>query len=202
MRGTLSSDHFLWSPGSPLNRNPDGSTRYLAGTIISAEAGEIVRRTVAREPVRVFLDAVADTLEQLVTFRGGDTLARRHVGEGLRWRIELGFPAAEVARFDAGLQMRDRLTATVAPLLWPGGAVVAIGAAALGWLAWPRRGERVVLGFAACLLVGVLANAFATGALSGPHDRYGARVMWVLVFGALALGVPAQRSTGAAPGAA
>ena len=31
-----------------------------------------------------------------------------------------------------------------------------------------------------CVLVGVLANAAATGALSGPHDRYQARIAWLL----------------------
>jgi hypothetical protein len=27
--------------------------------------------------------------------------------------------------------------------------------------------------------VALLANAFACGALSGPHDRYGARIVWI-----------------------
>jgi hypothetical protein len=30
--------------------------------------------------------------------------------------------------------------------------------------------------------VAVLANAFACGALSGPHDRYGARIAWIATF--------------------
>ena len=32
---------------------------------------------------------------------------------------------------------------------------------------------------AATILVAIVANAFACGALSGPHDRYGARVAWL-----------------------
>jgi hypothetical protein len=34
---------------------------------------------------------------------------------------------------------------------------------------------------AACALA-VLANAFVCGALSNPHDRYGARMVWLAVF--------------------
>ena len=188
-RSTLSSDHFLWNPGSPVNRWPDGRERAFGGRDIAPEAGAIVARTVAREPVRVALDAVRDTFEQLVTFRVGDTLTRGHVGEGVAWLVERGFPPGVVAGLRGGLQWRDRLAGAVAPVLWPQGAVIALGAVALGWLAWRGRRDRVALGFAAVLAIGVLANAFATGALSGPHDRYGARVMWVIVLGAIVLGM-------------
>ena len=36
-------------------------------------------------------------------------------------------------------------------------------------------------GLAVLALIGVLANAAATGALSGPHDRYQARIAWLVV---------------------
>ena len=32
---------------------------------------------------------------------------------------------------------------------------------------------------AATVTVALLANAFVCGALSGPHDRYGARIAWI-----------------------
>lgn len=37
---------------------------------------------------------------------------------------------------------------------------------------------------AATVTVAILANAFACGALSGPHDRYGARIVWIATFAA------------------
>jgi hypothetical protein len=46
--------------------------------------------------------------------------------------------------------------------------------------------------FAATVAVAVLANAFACGALSGPHDRYGARIVWIAVLLA-AVAVPWAR---------
>jgi hypothetical protein len=41
------------------------------------------------------------------------------------------------------------------------------------------------LGLAVCVLVGITANAATTGALSGPHDRYQARIAWLLPLAAL-----------------
>ena len=37
------------------------------------------------------------------------------------------------------------------------------------------------------VLAALLANAFATGALSGPHDRYQARIAWLVLLPASAL---------------
>ncbi|WP_426958566.1 hypothetical protein [Muricoccus radiodurans] len=192
-RGLLPSDEFLWSPESPVNRTAVGEVRWFGGRSLSGEAREIVAETIRREPVRVAWDAVRDTFEQLVTFRAGDTLTRAHVGEGVRPRIVEGFPPAEVARLEAGAQWRDVLVARVQPLLWVHGPAMAMGAVVLALFGWRWRRDRVVAGLAVCVGLGVLANAFSTGALSGPHDRYGARAMWVVVLAAMVLGIRAWR---------
>ena len=49
---------------------------------------------------------------------------------------------------------------------------------------WRARGGRQS-GLVLCVLVGIGANAVATGALSGPHDRYQARIAWLLPLVAL-----------------
>lgn len=63
--------------------------------------------------------------------------------------------------------------------LW---GVAVAQALALSWLLWRVgalvRGRPDPLAHA---LAGTLANAFMTGALSGPHDRYGARIAWIVV---------------------
>jgi hypothetical protein len=41
----------------------------------------------------------------------------------------------------------------------------------------PRR--HLATGLAAAALVALLANAAITGGLSGPHDRYQSRIMWL-----------------------
>jgi hypothetical protein len=130
-----------------------------------------------------------NALRQLVTATAGDTLDGG-LAASIRPRVAEGFPARELAAFDAALQPRGALPAAVAPFLWPHGPVLVVGAA-LALLAWwraargadPRR-----LGLVVGLLVGVSANAFATGALSKPHLRYEARILWLMpIVAALAL---------------
>jgi hypothetical protein len=42
-----------------------------------------------------------------------------------------------------------------------------------------RRRFHVQAQLAATVVVAIVANAFACGVLSGPHDRYGARIAWL-----------------------
>jgi MFS-type transporter involved in bile tolerance (Atg22 family) len=43
------------------------------------------------------------------------------------------------------------------------------------------RGDALAL-LAASISIATLANAFVCGALSGPHERYGARMSWIMTF--------------------
>ncbi|MFC0384953.1 hypothetical protein [Muricoccus vinaceus] len=196
-RDMLASDILLWDPDSPINRDGAGEPREFGGRALAGEAGTIIRATLAREPFAVALDAARDTLAQLFSNRVGDTLERRHVGESLVWHLA-GFGPVEAARLRAGAQWRGDLPGLVAPLLWVQGPVLALGALGLAVLGWRGRRERAALGFALGIGAAVLANAFATGALSGPHDRYGARLAWVLVAGAAVLSFRRQPAGGAA----
>ncbi len=187
------SDEFLWRPDSPVNRDAGGAPRFLGGALLSAEAGEIVAETLRRKPGRVAADALRDAAVQLVAVAVGDTLPREALGATLRERIAGGFPAREVAAFDGSAQARGLLPGRAAPFLATHAPVLVLGAGLLAWCLrreWraPRR-----LRFGLCVLAGVAANAFATGALSGPHDRYGARVAWLVPFAAALLLLPPAR---------
>lgn len=57
-------------------------------------------------------------------------------------------------------------------------------AALLAHAVWRRRLDDVTL-FAAVVALALLGNAFLCGALSGPHDRYGARMVWLATFAVL-----------------
>jgi hypothetical protein len=70
--------------------------------------------------------------------------------------------------------------AVAAPLNALHAVVLAAGAAASLFVAWRRRGTRAGR-FALLVLAGVLANAAASGALSRPHDRYQARIAWLVL---------------------
>ncbi len=71
----------------------------------------------------------------------------------------------------------------------------------VGWLTIiPGQVPARVRAFAVMVLLGILANAFVTGALSQPADRYGARVIWLLPFMA-ALMMLVRRRAGPQEGA-
>ena len=62
---------------------------------------------------------------------------------------------------------------------------------------WRRRPDDLTL-LAATVTFAVLGNAFVCAVISGPHDRYGARLAWVATFVALIAAIQAfhGRATG------
>lgn len=178
----MDSDTFLWAPDSPVNRAPDGSARFIGGAMLSAEAAMIVAETLRAEPLAMAWSMARNTARQIITATAGDTLVDSHLAAAVRPRIEQGFPARELAAYDAGLQPRGLLPAAAAPFLWPHGPVLVLGAvlALLAWRQAIRSQDRRRLGLVVGLLVAAAANAFATGGLSKPHLRYEARILWLM----------------------
>lgn len=198
----MDSDAFLWDADSPVNRAPDGTPRFLGGAMLSAEAGVIVGETLRIRPVEVATAMIGNTLRQFTLALAGDTLVDSHLAAAVRPRIAEAFPPRELATYDGALQSRGLLPAAAAPFLWPHAPVLLLGAvlALLAWWRAAKAGEVRRLGLVVGVLVGVSANAFATGALSKPHLRYEARILWLMpVIAGLAL-LP-RRPASAAPGA-
>lgn len=184
------SDVFLWEPDSPVNSDADGRPRFLGGVLLAPEAREIIAETLRREPLAVLRNALRDTARQLVTNGIGDTLPRGAVGEGLALRIASGFPPAELHRFESSAQMRGLLPQRAAPFLPLQAPALLLAALGLPILLWRHRHDPRRRALALCVLLGLAANAFATGALSKPHQRYGARIAWLLPAAALLLAQP------------
>lgn len=178
------SDHFLWRPESPVNRRPDGTDIFLGGVLLAPEARVIVAETLRREPVTVLRLGLTNFARQMVMTRIGDTLTGNFLDVTVRPRLMERFPASEVVAFDAGLQARHALRVAVQPIAWLHPLVLLLATPFL-LLAWQRARDPVALGLLLCLLVGVTANALATGALSGAYDRYQARIAWLLPLAAL-----------------
>jgi hypothetical protein len=199
----MDSDRFLWDGDSPLQRDPEGRPVYSGGMRIAPEARAIIGETLARRPFEVARAMLRNTLVQLVTVRVGDTLVSAHLQDATRAGIHANFPAAEAAAFESGLQMRRALLARAAPFLVPHLPVLALSVPLFALAVWrAARGRAALrLGLLLCVLAGVLANAFATGALSKPHHRYQARIAWLLPFAAALALLPAAagRAGGTAP---
>jgi hypothetical protein len=49
-------------------------------------------------------------------------------------------------------------------------------------------------GLVLCVLVGIGVNALVTGGLSGPHDRYQARIAWLLPLAGLLAWLPPREA--------
>ena len=177
-KGRLSSDsdEFLWHPQGPLWADEFGPKQF------APEASRIVAATIAAYPMQVLQAAAANTLRQLVTGRIGDTLGPDHLDAAVLPRLQLYFPVAEVRRYAAGLQVRGLLRRVAAPFQTLHLALLCAGGFGAVWVLVAQwRRDRALAGLAALALVGLLANAFATGALSGPHDRYQARIAWLVL---------------------
>ena len=63
-------------------------------------------------------------------------------------------------------------------------------AACLGYAIWRRRVDDFAL-LTGTVTLAILGNAFVCGVLSGPHDRYGARMVWIATFAVLIIAMRA-----------
>jgi hypothetical protein len=169
------ADRFLW--GSSVF---DDLGRFKG---LSDEMGLIVRRSLVEYPLRQAEAAIVATAQQLV-----------HVGTGEGTNVWIGHTygiieryipsqlkpmrAAHQQHWDIDFAAINRLHVPVA--LASMLAVVAIFAIAI----WRRRLDDLTL-LAATVTLALLGNAFVCGVISGPHDRYGARLAWVASFVAM-----------------
>ena len=162
------SDEFLWRPDSPVMR-AGGHKR------VSAEAGPIIAAALRAEFGTELLAVLRNGLTQLGMFDTGDEL-HACPGTVTPW-IDRDFPSRERAAYAAARQTNGRLAVPhwlqavhrTTELIGFAGCAVVLG---LG-----IRRRHPAAGFAAAVLLAVLANAFIAGGLSTPHHRYGSRVM-------------------------
>ena len=181
------SDAFLWEPDGPV-WSPRADGVEPGGPIsLAPEASEIVGRALRAYPLEVAWSATQNALAQLFTARVGDVLGQDDMGAALPERVRAVFGPAEQARLEAGLQWRNGLRQAAARLTWPHPWITVLAALAtlLGWWRAHRAHDLPRLRLALFVLVGLTVNAAATGALSGPHHRYQARIVWLLPLAAV-----------------
>jgi hypothetical protein len=157
---------------------------------LAPEASRIIWATIRAHPLAVAQYALANTMSQLVTVRVGHTFADFNYTSRIGDRLRAHYPAWELAGFMASLERRDELRAVAEP--WQGfhaGVLVAGSVASLLLLARSLRRtppvdageEQPMTAFILVVAVALLANAFTTGALSAPTDRYQARIAWLVL---------------------
>ncbi|MBC7801913.1 MAG: hypothetical protein H7Z10_14940 [Gemmatimonadaceae bacterium] len=192
-QGRLSadSDEFLWKPEGPMWAGDFNPVRF------APEAKRLVPAIIAAYPIETLQAAAVNTLRQLALVKVGDVLGDDHLSVAVLPRLRPYFPAAEVARYQAGMQPQDQLRNAAAPFYWLHAGFLLAGTAGSVWVllrCW--RTEPALAAFALLALAALVANAFATGALSGPHDRYQARIAWLVVLAPLFYAARAATSAG------
>jgi hypothetical protein len=154
--------------------------RATISTTPAPRPATIVRKTVLTYPARVLADAIRNGVHQLGRFQLGDTLVPEYLTEAVLPRLERWLPE-DALRWSRSLQAKDELREKVAPLLPLHLALLAVGAAACTvFLASALRRPNPLADLTALILIGLAANALATGALSTLHDRYEARIAWLI----------------------
>lgn len=187
-RLATNSDDFLWAPYGPLwDRALWGDA--FGPVALAPEASRLVPAIIAAYPGPVLVAAVRNALAQLTLVRVGDTLGPDFLDDAVVPKLALYFPAAEVARFRAGRQAQGTLMPPPYAL-----HLVLLGAGLIGTAALLTQARWRLL--AGVVLVGLIANAASTGALSAPHDRYQARVAWLVLLPPLLVASCPRRSAG------
>ena len=175
VRGAMGQGHndFLWDLNGPLYTHLGGPKGW------AAEASNLVRAIVADDPLGVARDAWRNTLSQLAHANTGEGLGPWPAAPGPEPLIHRFFPG-EHGAFREAKQQRGELEPLVRRLapfhvvVFCAGLPVLLGAATWRRLS-PQRFALVAL-----IIAATLGNAVIAGALSGPSDRYQARILWLV----------------------
>ena len=170
------SDDFLWSADSPLNRA--GGPKA-----VSADADAIISAAVRADPAAQARAALANTLRQLGRFASGDGLTA-WPAQVTPW-IERDFPAHEAASYAAARQQAGTLAVPNALQTLHTVAAAAGVAACLLLLPLALVRRAACAGFLLAALLALPVSAAITGSLSAPHDRYQSRIIWLPAFVAM-----------------
>lgn len=170
----LPNDADVWFWGSPLF---DKLGRFAG---LDQEMADIAVGSVIDYPGLQLKTATIATARQLIAV---------HTGEGVLnsiWHTYgtiRRFTPHLVAPMDAARQQHGEIFFTVInnvdyPIALLSMALLPV----IILLAWRRAIPSAFGEFAAVCTLALLANAFVCGAMSNPHDRYGARLVWIAVF--------------------
>ncbi len=171
MRFTAS--HIIFETSPQL-----GSFKHLPPEIqarIAAEQYGFYLRTYAWAPFSTTLAIIRNTLQQAamnsigMTIPTDEIVANTHANAPQFANL---LDHGRLSRDPSWLKMIDPLH----------NAVYAISLGLVLWLMIAGGLAAPLRGFALLVILGILANAFVTGALSQPADRYGARAIWLLPF--------------------
>ncbi len=170
----LPDDADVWFWGSDLF---DRLGRFAG---LGREMEKIAVESVIDYPNLQAKTAIVATAKQLIAV---------HTGEGVlnviwhSYRIIERYTPQLVPALRAARQQNGEISFTaVNALQYPLALLAMALQPVIVWLAWRKTLPATIGELAAGVALALLANAFDCGALSNPHDRYGARMVWLAVF--------------------
>jgi len=188
---------FLWHPESPLYHVLKGPKAW------APEAAAIISGTLHEAPVAVARAMLENAVRQFCRFGTGDGLEAWPGIPGPEPLIASFFPH-ELEGFQTSRQERG-LLAEDAQALSPLHVAVAVAGLVALVLLLLLKGRRLGLpsaAFGLFVLAAAVGNATIAGGLSGPAERYQARIAWLFAFAPSVLVAPAlRRSAGRVPAA-
>jgi len=174
------ADEFLWSRESVFN-----TLGRFAG--LSDEMGFVATHALAEYPLWQAEAAFAAAAHQLILVATGENTSRPlpHTHGVIEHYLPKQAKLMRAARQQTGyitfgpINLVHVPIALVSIFLVFGMVVTAI---------WRRRLDEITL-LAATVSLTLLGNAFVCGVISGPHDRYGSRLVWIATFMVLLAGL-------------
>lgn len=167
-------DDFLWNGSSPFMDIGGWSGEA------DAELSFLVKESIKSYPGATLWTALVATAEQMTMVATGDGLDQYHgaargtFSNSLSPAVSLAFNAARQQQELLKRPLFDAMNGLHIPiaLLSTFGLLVCIS-----WGLYAGRPEFTLL--AVFILFALIGNAFICGALSGPHDRYQSRIVWL-----------------------
>jgi hypothetical protein len=165
---------MIFSGAMAFSMSSDGSTGLARRCATSS-------CTASKEyPLQQVETAVAATASQLRLVGTGYGTHDRiwHTYGIIKRFIPAEVPAMQQARQQRGELDFELINRVHVPIAL-GSMVLALMLLARAWI---RRDVDEPTRLVGIVMVAIVANAFVCGALSGPHDRYGARMAWIATF--------------------
>lgn len=181
------ADGWLWTPHSPfvtLGRFP--------GT--ADESARIVRDAILRYPLLQLRAAAKNMVAQFVHFGTGDQIEPQ---EWVLSPVLTRYMPSQMKAYYSARQQRGQIRfRTISNLDIFVATVSLVGTALLlGWFLRARQFEAAL--FHGFILAALIGNAAICGVLSGPHDRYQSRLVWLAPFAVMIVNPLVRRSCGA-----
>jgi hypothetical protein len=184
------ADTWFW--GSPLF---DRLGRFAG---LGPEMKKIALACVVDYPGLQIESAALSTAEQLIDV---------HTGEGVLniiWHtygmIEKFTPQLAPAMHAARQQKGELSFRTINAFQYPLALIAMALLPVLAGLAWRRQLPADIGELSAFIILTLLGNAFVCGALANPHDRYGARMVWLAALVGMLAALAAKNDRAETPG--